>query len=266
MIKGIDISQIQGVIDFAAVAATGVEFVICRCGVGNNGSDSMYATNIANAQAAGLKVAAYHFLFPLPTTAAEPTRSPTAQAHAHFAVAGNVPVVFADLEWPVSTDWAKWGCSAAQITQWVVDYLEAYEAISGVRPIVYTYPSFAQSIKLPASFAQKYKLWIASYETTPSIPAPWTDWVVWQNSGGTSHLPNGAPVDTDFVRDLYLWETAIVAPIPDDPAPVAPDPVITPIPLIPDPPVAIQAPPANTVVSNGGTIASIWLAISKLFS
>jgi lysozyme len=265
MIKGLDVSQIQGVIDFAAVAATGVQFVMCRCGVGNNGSDSMYAQNIANAQAAGLKVGAYHFVFPLPTTAANPSRAPAAQAAAHFAAAGNVPVVACDLEWPVSTDWAKWGCSATQIVQWVTEYLQAYENLSGVRPIVYTYPYFAQSINLPASFAQAYQLWIASYEVTPAIPAPWTNWILWQNSGGTgagaAHLPNGAPVDTDYAQDLSLWDSPVAAaPSPPDPPPVIPVPVPAPIPDS-DP---IPAP-TNSSPSTVSTISSIWEVISKLF-
>src|SRR5580698_10267130 len=206
LIKGIDISSLQGTIDFAAVAATGVQFVICRCGVGNNGKDSMYGQNMANAQAAGLQVAAYNFIFPLPTIPSEPLRDPVKQAKLHAGWTGNVSVVCCDLEWPATQDWAKWGCSAAQIVEWTLTYLQAYEAATGVRPIVYTYPYIAQSINLPASFAQTYKLWIASYEASPAIPAPWTDWVIWQNSGGTTtKLPNGSPVDTDFVKDLSLW-------------------------------------------------------------
>lgn len=270
MIKGVDISQIQGAIDFIALAATGVQFVICRCGVGNNGHDSMYATNIAAAQAAGIQVAAYHFVFPLPPTATEAThpsgRSPAAQAKAHFAAAGNVPVVCCDLEWPVQGDWAKWGCSAAQICQWTTEYLQAYEALSGVRPIVYTYPNFAQSIKLPASFAQTYQLWIASYENTPTIPAPWTDWVLWQNTGGTGpnagHLPSGAPVDTDLAKDLSLWNVApVVAPPPLVPDPV-PDPIVDPVPVIIPPtlPVPTINPPSSSNV-----FTSIWTTISNLF-
>lgn len=265
MIKGVDISQIQGTIDFVALAATGVQFVICRCGVGNNGHDSMYATNIAAAQAAGLQVAAYHFVFPLPTTTAEPSRAPAAQAAAHFAAAGNVPVVCCDLEWPVQGDWPKWGCSAPQICQWVTEYLQAYESLSGVRPVVYTYPNFAQCINLPASFAQTYQLWIASYESTPTIPAPWTDWVLWQNTGGTGsnagHLPNGAPVDTDLAKDLSLWNVlATVVPVAAPPPPI-PDPVVDPTPVIvPPTPVTINNPPSSSNI-----FTSIWQAISGLF-
>src|SRR5208283_4461391 len=130
----------------------------------------------------------------------------------------------------------KWGCSAAQICQWVTEYLQAYESLSGIRPVVYTYPNFAQCIKLPTSFAQTYQLWIASYESTPTIPAPWTDWVIWQNTGGTGsnagHLPSGVPVDTDLAKDLSLWN---VAPVVDPPPPPPFVPLITDPVTVPDP-------------------------------
>lgn len=234
LIKGIDISSVQGTVDFKAVAATGVRFCIIKCGNGNDGVDPDYATNLAGAKAAGLYVGCYHFVYPLPTTPDHPTRSPAAQAMAHFkASQGALP--FCDLEWPEEPDWAKWGCTAASIVEWVTEYLQAYEKLSGQRPIVYTYPNFAETIKLPASFAQTYKLWIASYETTPTIPAPFTDWVVWQNSGGTQKLPNGAPVDTDYIKDLSLW-IPVVVPTP------LPTPVVVPVITPPSLPVPVPTP------------------------
>lgn len=255
LIKGIDISTMQGTVDFVACAAQGIQFVICRCGVGNGGKDANYDKNVAAATAAGLKVAAYHFIYPLPTIPSQPLRDPVKQAQLHAGWAGStstVPVVCCDLEWPVPTDWAKWGCTAAQIVQWVQTYLQAYQAATGITPVVYTYPYFAEAIKLPASFAQQYQLWIASYEPTPAVPSPWSSWVLWQDTGGTGpnahHLPNGCAVDTDKAIDLSLWDVpapASVAPPPTpDPAPVLvnnPDPVAaTPEP----PPVPVVAPPA----------------------
>jgi lysozyme len=257
LIKGIDISSLQGTVDFRAVAATGVQFVIVRCAVGNDGTDSMYAKNIAAAKAAGLKVGAYNFVYPLPTIPGHESRAPAAQAAAHVKAAnGEIP--FCDLEWPVQSDWSRWGCTAASIVEWVTEYLQAYEQLSGQRPIVYTYPYFANSINLPASFGQTYKLWIASYESTPTIPKPWTDWVMWQNSGGTQKLPNGVPVDTDYVKDLSLWLPVVVPPAP--PAPVVVNPP-TPVPI----PVPVP-PPAPAPVVPSTSIWQQWaIFIGKFF-
>jgi lysozyme len=251
LIKGIDISIVQSKVDFQWVVNNGFKFVICRCGVGNSGIDSLYKQNIAEAKAVGLKVMAYHFVFPLPTTASQPLRDPKAQAKIHADAAGG-ELAACDLEWPSVQDWKKWGCSAAQIVQWTIDYLEAYEALTGIRPLVYTYPSFAQSVNLPDSFGQKYKLWIASYTAKPNIPKPWTDWVLWQDSGGDKQkLPNGIAVDTNKAKDLSLWDTQIVATpniVASDPVPPQPSP-----------------PPSPPVIANKNFFQLMFQVFSNLF-
>lgn len=266
MYKGYDISSIQGSnIDFNAMVTDGISFIIHRCYVGNGYKDPMYDGNIAKAKAAGLKVACYHFVYPLPTIPSQPTRDPKVQAKMHAASAGDVPVVFCDLEWPSQQDWAtKWNCTAAQIVQWTIDYLEEYENLTGIRPIVYTYPSFASAIKLPADFAQKYKLWIASYTTAPVSVAPWgADWTLWQSSGGSQKLPNGVAVDIDYAKDLSLWDAVVPA------APPSPQPdVAPPVDNTPPPPpvVVVPPPPAPVPVPN---VPSVWQTImgvlGKLF-
>lgn len=267
LIKGVDISIIQGNVDFVALAASGVQFVICRCGVGNGGKDKNYDTNIAKAKAAGLKVMAYNFIYPLPTIPSQPLRDPVEQAKLHVSWA-NGELAACDLEWPVPQDWAKWNCSAAQIVDWTIKYLEAYENLSGIRPIVYTYPYFAHAIQLPADFGQKYKLWIASYQAgSPAIPPPWTDWVIWQDSGGTQKLPNGVPVDTDKAKDLSLWDTQAAPPAPaPDPTPVAvaPPPAPTPDPG-PEPVDTPPPAPAPTDVSAGNIFTTISGLITSIF-
>jgi lysozyme len=265
LIKGIDISTMQGTVDFAACAAEGIQFVICRCGVGNGGKDSNYDKNVAAATAAGLKVAAYHFIYPLPTIPSQPLRDPVKQAQLHAGWAGTspVPVICCDMEWPLQQDWAKWGCTAAQIVQWTITYLQAYEAATGIRPVVYTFPYFAEALNLPQSFAQTYQLWIASYEPTPAVPAPWTSWVLWQDTGGTQKLPNGVPVDTNKAVDLSLWsvQSVVVAPAPVPPVVVDPVPLVTA-------PVTIATPAPTPIInspSSSNIFVSIWNALSAFF-
>ena len=206
---------------------------------------------------------AYNFAYPLPPLASQPLRDPVKQAQLHAGWT-NGELASLDLEWPTVQDWAKWGCSASQIVQWTVSYLEAYEAATGIRPIVYTYPSFASAIKLPADFAQKYKLWIASYTTAPVSVAPWgADWTLWQSSGGSQKLPNGVAVDIDYAKDLSLWDAVVPA------APPSPQPdVAPPVDNTPPPPpvVVVPPPPAPVPVPN---VPSVWQTImgvlGKLF-
>lgn len=65
MIKGVDISHHNGVVDWTAVAAAGIEFAIIRSSYGLQSRDGMFVQNVAGAKAAGLKVGAYHYSYAL---------------------------------------------------------------------------------------------------------------------------------------------------------------------------------------------------------
>lgn len=271
LIKGLDVSVYQGDnINWNACVAAGYKFVICRCGVGNSAKDKNYEKNIAGAKAAGLKVMAYHFIYPLPTIPSQPLRDPKAQAKLHADWAGSNILAACDLEWPEPENWKKWGCTAQQIIDWTIIYLEEYERLTGIRPIVYTYPYFAKAINLPASFAEKWKLWIASYTNSPLIPKPWTSWVIWQDSGGkTTNLPGGGPVDTNKARDLSLWEefeNRFVPVPPPPPPPPPPDPLPPPPePLPPPVPVPVPVPPPPPPPTPTGWVV-VWQILTGLFN
>jgi lysozyme len=247
-VRGVDISVIQGNIDFNVLAASGVGFVVIRCGVGNGGIDIDYAKNVAAAKAAGLKVMAYHFIYPLPPKDGQPLRDPLKQAAYHFnAAQGEMAGI--DCEWPAPQDFTKWGCTPSQLNTWMLAYLAEYTRLdNGRKPLVYTYPYWASAVKFDDQFSQ-YPLWIASYEAMPSIPKPWNDWVLWQTTGGGGHLPNGAPVDTDVAKDLSLWGVI--------------DPAVTVPPTVPTAPsVVLPIAPAGSSI---GTIISSVLNIFKKF-
>lgn len=62
MFEGIDVSEIQGNIDFKKVKASGVNVVIIRCHQ-RFGIDSKFEQNYKNAKAAGLKVGVYKYSY-----------------------------------------------------------------------------------------------------------------------------------------------------------------------------------------------------------
>lgn len=202
---GIDISSIQGQIDFKKEKENGIDFVIAKCYEGNKGLDKNYKNYVRDAQEAGLAVGSYHFVYPLPNDGINKNRSPKEQAELHFKEC-LTEMVACDIEWPaVGGEWKKWNCNANQINDWTMNYLIEYEKLSGIKPYVYTYPSFADTVKFSKEIAQ-YPLWIASYQKTPYIPKPWSDWVIWQNSGGKERkLLNGIPVDTNYCKDLSIF-------------------------------------------------------------
>lgn len=63
--KGIDVSENNGNVDWQAVADAGYEFAIVRCSYGRTNRDERFIENVNGAHAAGLKVGAYHYSYAL---------------------------------------------------------------------------------------------------------------------------------------------------------------------------------------------------------
>lgn len=63
--KGIDVSENNGIIDWQAVKSSGVEFVIIRLGYGNNHLDSRFYDNVNGALDSGLKIGVYYYSYAL---------------------------------------------------------------------------------------------------------------------------------------------------------------------------------------------------------
>lgn len=63
MVKGIDVSENNGVIDWQAVADAGYTFAIVRCSYGLHERDEQFIENVNGAHAVGLQVGAYHFSY-----------------------------------------------------------------------------------------------------------------------------------------------------------------------------------------------------------
>lgn len=96
-IKGIDVSEWQGQINFDRVKQSGIQFVIIRAGYGNSTSqkDRYFEENYSKAKAAGLKVGAYWYSY-----ASSPSDA-VLEAQACLTILGNrhfdYPIYF-DLE------------------------------------------------------------------------------------------------------------------------------------------------------------------------
>ena len=63
--RGIDVSDNNGEVNWQAVADSGVEFVLVACSYGKTGRHDQFAENVNGAHAVGLKVGAYHYSYAL---------------------------------------------------------------------------------------------------------------------------------------------------------------------------------------------------------
>lgn len=73
-VKGVDISDNNGAVDFEALKAAGVEFVLIRCGYGSDYADQddgEFFANVRKAKEAGIPYGAYLYSYALNTAQAE---------------------------------------------------------------------------------------------------------------------------------------------------------------------------------------------------
>lgn len=230
-IFGIDVSDEQGVIDWDKVAGAGVKFAILKCGNGNAGVDLQFARNLTEAKARGIACGAYQFIFPigLASTIKDPNRQPEEQAKLHFGyskglgcAAGDLQV-FIDAEWPEgTTDWTKYGCSAAQIQDWLGRYKQTYESESGCLMGLYTDEYWWSSIQggTMTSFAAT-PFWAANPLPTSALPAPGTypkvykpfqSWSIWQHTWKLQVPGISDFVDGDCIPDMNTFAALTTRP------------------------------------------------------
>jgi len=206
-LEGVDVSHWQGTIDWTKVAGAGKAFAMMKATDGETFVDSMYSTNHAGARAAGVRVGAYHFAEPSSTAAEAIVQADWFVNHIGYLPGDLVPAL--DLE---VTD----GLSASQLQAWVGYWLNEVTAKLGIKPMIYTSPSFWRTyMGDTAAFAnQGYTvLWVAHwFVTTPSVPANnWGghSWTFWQytNCGTVSGISGCVDLDryngTDFTPVTY---------------------------------------------------------------
>ena len=207
----LDVSASQGDVDWAKVYAAGYRAVMVEHGVGNDSANPYREAQVRGAQAAGLRVGRYDFAYPIGLPGAGRTPQQQAALHASQAVSGvvyDLPACL-DLEWPEIGSWARWGCTANQIVQWVMAYSIARPEVTRL----YVSPGFLAELNHPREFL-RFDLWLAAWtsSSSPSVPAPFTSWSAWQYSA-IGNVP-GVSGDIDL-----SW---LAMPFPPE-APTCPD-------------------------------------------
>jgi GH25 family lysozyme M1 (1,4-beta-N-acetylmuramidase) len=178
ILEGIDVSSIQGVIDWDRVAAAGIRFAYIRTVIGLDTRDAMRAINAARARKAGIEIGLYGVCYPRHGRAQDAEKQGAQLAADHKASGATLrPMIdFESLKDVPDATPIEWS-----------NALTAYIAglgADGLDPILYTYPSFWRSLGdvFSASRWAHYPLWIAHYTKAaqPDVPPPWSRALVWQ--------------------------------------------------------------------------------------
>lgn len=184
-VQGIDVSDHQGTVDWNAVRQAGQIFAFVKATDGITWTDPEFATNWSGAKAAGLLRGAYHFY--------ETNDDPADQANNFLSAVQLEP---GDLPPVVDIETTKSGQSAAQIVKDLQTWLDLVEQATGRVPIIYTNPSYWDS--LGTSAFGRYPLWVAEYGvSSPKLPSGWTSWTFWQFSESGTVAGISGSVDLD---------------------------------------------------------------------
>jgi lysozyme len=191
--KGLDVSNLQGHIDWAKVQQAGYRFVWIKAGEGD-WHDPNFLVNVRMARANGLDVGAYHFLRP------KAGRNGEQEAAYFIARLKEAGLGKGDLLPAADVEATTLGDDVTRAYAW--QFLRKLRA-AGYKPCLYTYPSF-----LGARWGDIFRstpLWLADYDGGLNIPEPWKRVVAHQyTSKGTVPGIHGN-VDlnrTDDLREL----------------------------------------------------------------
>ncbi|MGE5228073.1 MAG: GH25 family lysozyme [Planctomycetaceae bacterium] len=201
-LPGIDVSNWQGTIDWSKVAAAGVRFAVIKATEGRTYDDPYYAANLKGATANGIVAGAYHFARPDASNG-----DAGAEADHFVSVADPTPgeiVPVLDLE-------QTGHLSVTNLQDWTKRWLARVTALTGVRPMIYSSPSFwTDAMGDTTWFANHgYDLyWVANWGvTTPATPAnDWGGhgWTIWQWTSCQHVKGIGGCVDGDRFRGTDL--------------------------------------------------------------
>ena len=163
----IDISEHQGVIDFAKVKAAGVKAVMIRAGYGKSTVDKYFHRNITQAKAAGLKVGIYWFSYA--ATNKQAVREANLCLRIIKAYKIDLPVYF-DWEY-ASMDYTRVK-SRKKITDMTAAFCSKIKS-SGHRAGYYFNLQYYNNYYQPSRLT-KYSTWYAYWGTNKPHSAVWT--------------------------------------------------------------------------------------------
>lgn len=195
---GIDVSYYQGEIDWQAVAADGVEFVLVRLGYRGYGNgeirlDPCFEANLRGAGEAGLDVGVYFF--------SQATTPQEAAEEADFVLE---TLAGRELEYPVVFDW-EWirpgedartdHMTGQAVTECAAAFAQRIEA-GGYQPMLYFNPDMGY-LDYDLAQLKAWPFWLARYSAVPDF---YYDFDLWQ----FSHTGRVAGIEPDVDLNLDL--------------------------------------------------------------
>jgi len=190
-IKGLDVYHGDDITSFANLLSGGSEFIAAKATQGTSFEDPNYASTKAGAKAAGMVFGAYHFV----DLSVDGATQADFFANYVNANGGLQEGDFAMFDWETSSGDPYSSHDGTTIQ----NFLNEIKVKLKRRCFVYVSPDLVDATGNP-SYLSEYPLWIADYNSSPAVPAPWKTWNVWQTTGSASIYGLGNQGDADIFK------------------------------------------------------------------
>jgi len=204
-VQGIDVSYWQGDIDWQKVDDAGVNFAYIKATEGGDHLDPKFLANWHAAKQAGVARGAYHFMY-----WCRPAREQASWFRLNVPGDSDALPPVLDLEWNSRSKTCRHRIPRDTAIAKIKLMLEAMEAHTGKRPIIYTDPKFHREV-LQGEFAD-YDFWLRSVAASPEAKYQARDWAFWQfTTTGRVHGVAG-PVDRNSFNGTRAdWKRVLQA-------------------------------------------------------
>ncbi|MGG5460846.1 GH25 family lysozyme [Clostridium sp. B9] len=194
-LKGIDVSNWKGDINFSSVKNDGVEVIYIKATEGNYYKDKYAQQNYNGAKEQGLSVGFYHFF--------RANKDAKDQADFFINYLNEIGATNYDCKLALDIETTE-GVGARELTTMCIEFLEEVKRLTGKEVVVYTYTSFANN-NLDSRLGN-YPVWIAHYGVnTPGANNIWSEWIGFQyaDDGDVSGVSGECDMN-EFTEDIFI--------------------------------------------------------------
>lgn len=215
--RGIDVSQWNGAIDWAAVKEAGIDFAILRLGYGSAGTDTQFAANVKGCQENDIPFGVYVYSYAWDAASARSEAQGTLQ---RLTAAG---LSASDLSLPVYYDLENENPHNGNVPSGVDDANQYHDIQGGAATFASIASTFAEvlqgsgytvgiyanlnwwNIYLTSSVFNSWDRWVAQYNSSCSYEGNYSAWQ-YTSQGGVAGV-NGA-VDMNYWYGELPWSSA----------------------------------------------------------
>ncbi len=198
-IIGIDVSEHNGALDWAAIKKAGISFAVIRDGYGTSHTDNYFKRNIEGAIAQGIPIGIYHFSYALDAAGAKKEAEFVLSLLKPYSGKITLPVFF-DFEYDTVSYAKKQGVTLGReaFNSHTVAFCETVKA-AGYTPGVYYNLDYLRNY-VDIDRVGKYVQWYAQYASTASA----SGWGLWQYSSSYTIPGCSGRFDVNVLGDASL--------------------------------------------------------------